>query len=289
MKKALLIFIAILLGGLFNFGHAYTYIIRYNLMVMLFFAFLSVPFHFQLFQKEHFKVLGINLILPIILYFFLRNFDTDLSLIAFILCVSPTAAAAPVIANIMKADVGIATISTLLTTPIVALILPFYLINILNVGESISTKDVVLPIVSLIFLPLLLSQLSRIGLPQLSERIKPLGAIAFPLFLINVFIACGNASYFIQNSADFRLNTLLQILALVGIVCLLQFQIGHYIGRHIDRISYGLAMGRKNTIIGLWVAITYFSPLIALGPIAYIIAHNIYNSVQMMRTAKINK
>jgi len=281
MKKALFIFSTILIGSIFNFGHAYTFLIRYNLMVMLFFAFIGTSFDFKIFKTPHYKILAINLLTPILLYLILKQLHLPLAELIFVLTIVPTAAAVPVVAEMLNADIGITTGSLLLTTPLIALALPFLLTSLLGIGGDISVIELVLPIFSLVFIPMFLSQLIRKILPKLGQQLTKFGFISFLLFLLNIFIACGNASNFIQqNMADVG-GQLFWIAGVTILVCLVNFRVGRFVGRKENPLAYELALGRKNTMIGLWLALTYFSPMIALGPICYIICHNTYNSYQM--------
>jgi len=286
MKKALYIFSVILIGSIFNYGHAYTFLIRYNLMVMLFFAFIGTTFDLKIFKTNHYKILAINILLPISLYLGLKSFHPLLAELAFVLTIVPTAAAVPVIAEMMKADIGITTGSLLLTTPIIALLLPFLLSFLLSIGGDISAVNLVLPILAVVFIPMVLSQTIRLALPKLGAQLSKWRFISFPLFLLNIFIACGNASYFIQQNFAEVGGELFWIAGVTVLLCLLNFRVGRFIGRTENPLAYELALGRKNTMIGLWLALTYFSPMVALGPICYIICHNIYNSYQMWETER---
>ena len=281
MQKALLIFLIIILGLVFNIGHQYTFLIRYNLMIMLFFVFLNTTLELSLFRPAHFKVLILNIILPILLYCAILPLDEDYASIAFIISITPTAAAAPVIGEIMKVRVAILTIAVLLGTPLVALIIPIMLVTLMDISGEIDTIDLVLPVVSLVFIPLIASQIIRKLSAKLTDFLKPFNRLSFPLFLLNVFIACGNASHFIQNSEAIGLYEIIQIFGVVVIIGSLQFQIGHFVGTKGEELEFSLAMGRKNTMIALWLALTYFNPIVAIGPICYIIFHNAYNSIQI--------
>ena len=252
-------------------------------MVMLFFAFIGTSFDLKIFKPTHYKILAINILLPIGLYLLLKPFHPLLAELAFVLTIVPTAAAVPVIAEMMKADIGITTGSLLLTTPIIALLLPFLLSFMLGVGGDISAINLVLPILSVVFVPMVLSQSIRLALPKLGAQLTKWSFISFPLFLLNILIACGNASHFIQQNLAKVGGELFWIAGVAVLLCLLNFKVGRFIGRKENPLAYELALGRKNTMIGLWLALTYFSPLVALGPICYIICHNTYNSYQMWK------
>ena len=287
MKKALFIFTAIILGSIFTFGHAYTYLIRYNLMVMLFFAFLGIQVNWQLFNVTHFKILAINIGLPLILYTIIQPFSENLALIAFTVSIVPTAAASPVIAQLLQTNVGEVTVSVILSTPIIALLLPFLLTYFLKIEGNMSLGNLVYPVLSLVFLPLIASQIIQKAPLKLKQTVARLKFISFPLFLTNIVIACGNASFFVQNNQEVIGQELMSIFLLVSGLCVVQFQIGALIGKRNNPLTYSLALGRKNTMIGLWMALSYFNPVIALGPIFYIVLHNVYNSYQIWQVERV--
>ena len=54
-------------------------------------------------------------------------------------------------------------------------------------------------------------------------------------------------------------------------------------------LAGSLALGRKNTMFGLWIALTFVNPMVALGPISYIIMQNAYNSYQIMMVERKEK
>ncbi len=94
--------------------------------------------------------------------------------------------------------------------------------------------------------------------------------------------------------------------------CLLQFRLGRMIGGRwpagshgidyqdivinpdtapktpagISRVTAGQALGQKNTTLAIWMAQTYLLPLVSLGPAAYIIVQNFFNSAQLNRAAR---
>ena len=67
------------------------------------------------------------------------------------------------------------------------------------------------------------------------------------------------------------------------------FKLGELLGPTDQKLAGSLALGRKNTMFGLWLALTFVSPLVALGPICYIIIQNTYNSYQILVVEKQQK
>ena len=48
-----------------------------------------------------------------------------------------------------------------------------------------------------------------------------------------------------------------------------------------DSISAGQALGQKNTIVGIWLTITFLNPLAAVAPGAYVLWQNVVNAWQL--------
>ena len=67
-------------------------------------------------------------------------------------------------------------------------------------------------------------------------------------------------------------------------MCCLQFFLGKRIGaRYGERITGGQALGQKNTILAIWLAHTYLTPVTAVGAGSYVVWQNIINSWQLWR------
>ena len=65
-------------------------------------------------------------------------------------------------------------------------------------------------------------------------------------------------------------------------VVLVLFAIGKSIGRRYDdSVCGGQALGQKNTIVGIWLALTYLNPLSSIAPCAYVVWQNMLNSWQL--------
>ena len=72
----------------------------------------------------------------------------------------------------------------------------------------------------------------------------------------------------------------LALLALVA--CAVQFAVGRRIGRACgDRIAGAQGLGQKNTVLAIWMALTYLNPLTSVAPAAYVIWQNTFNSAQL--------
>lgn len=48
-----------------------------------------------------------------------------------------------------------------------------------------------------------------------------------------------------------------------------------------QKVSAGQALGQKNTIFAIWIAIVYISPTVAIAPGSYLLWQNLVNAYQM--------
>ena len=277
----MLILLAILLGILFPVAHQLTFLIRYSLMIILFFAFLNIRFDREVLQRDHFLVLAANIGLPLLLVNLLQPLGPTPALAVFVVAMAPTAAGAPVIAAFLRCRVDFVTTSVLLTSPTVALLLPLLLPRFIEVETDISVAAILAPTAAIVFIPLFISQGLRRTLPRFAGRLNGFRGIAFYLFLANVHIASARATRFIGYESNTPWTTLLFLAGVTGLLCLLQFQLGERFAQPALRQENSLALGRKNTMFALWVALTFIDPVVALGPIFYILWQNAYNSWQL--------
>lgn len=286
MKQSLFILIAIILGIIFPQGSEITFLIQYTLMIMLFFAFLSIRVHYNIFNRSHFIIGGFNILLPVLFYLMVLPFDKTLALTAFVCSIPPTAAAAPVLAQFMRTDVSYVTAAVIISNPLVAISIPLILPLLMPVDQPISIVEVLFPVFKVVGLPLIFASLLKRYSTKLTQKLISFKMVAFYLFLFNVWMGCGNATNFLITNPEIKTSFLLQVILLTAIICISTFKLGALIGPKEKPFAGSLALGRKNTMFGLWIALTFVNPLVALGPISYIIMQNAYNSYQIMIVEK---
>ncbi|MBK8505201.1 MAG: hypothetical protein IPL46_25165 [Saprospiraceae bacterium] len=289
MKQSILIFSAIFLGIIFPQGHQLTSLIQYTLMVMLFFAFLGIQFNWHIFKRSHIMIALANLLLPLAFYIVVLPFGQMLALTAFVCSIPPTAAAAPVLAQFMKTNVEYVTAAVIATNPLVAFFIPLVLPLLMPIDQPISLVEVLIPVFKVVGIPLMLASLVKSTSLALTKRLLNFRMIPFYLFLLNVWIGCGNAMHFLTTDVEVTRQFLGMIMLMVTIICLVTFKLGELLGPSDQKLAGSLALGRKNTMFGLWLALTFVSPLVALGPICYIIVQNAYNSYQILVVEKQQK
>jgi len=255
-------------------------------MVMLFIAFLGIDIKKGILQLDHLKVLVLNLLLPLCWYGLLLPNNHTLALAGFVIGITPTAAGAPVIAGFLKGRVDFVTASVLLTSPVVALVIPFVLPWVIGGAVEVAALQVIFPVFSVVFIPLVLSMGIKLGVPKLLGPLHKIRFLAFYLFLLNVLIASGKATDFIFNQLSGELNLVFGIAGVSGVVCFVQFQLGARMGKKESHIERSLSLARKNTMFAIWICLTFITPIVALSPMFYILFQNLYNSVELFQVNK---
>lgn len=289
MKQSLLILIAIVLGVIFPQGHQITFLIQYTLMIMLFFAFLGTRVHWNIFYRSHLIIAAFNIMLPLIFYFTVLPLGKILALTAFVCSIPPTAAAAPVLGQFMRTNVSYVTAAVIITNPLIALALPVLLPLLMPIDQPISIVEVLIPVLKVIGIPLVMASLIKFYSHSTTARLLKVKMLAFYLFIFNVWLGCGNATHFLQTNSEVETRFLVEVILLTASICIITFKLGAFLVAKDNRLAGSLALGRKNTMFGLWIALTFVNPLVALGPISYIIMQNAYNSYQIMMVEKAEK
>jgi BASS family bile acid:Na+ symporter len=108
------------------------------------------------------------------------------------------------------------------------------------------------------------------------------------MWVTAIFLITANASDFIRQHAETPHRVLLQIALASLLVCIANFSVGRWIGGREFSREASQSLGQKNTTFTIYLALTYASPVVALGPTCYVIWHNLWNSWQLRRadTAK---
>ena len=110
--------------------------------------------------------------------------------------------------------------------------------------------------------------------------------LAFYLWALSLAIVTGKTLDSVLNFRGDGVTEILIVLAAL-VACCLQFFLGKQIGgAYNDRISGGQSLGQKNTILAIWMALTYLNPLSSIGPGSYVLWQNIVNSWQLWKKRK---
>lgn len=279
--KTILLLLIVAVGVLFPQGYPFAFLVRYVLMIMLLFAFVNLKIEKGILQKSHFYILTVNILFPILIYTLIKPLSQELASVAFITALAPTAIAAPVVTSLLKGRVDYVTFSLLLTNTTVALLLPFIIPLIYNNGQSMSVIPILLPVMITFLVPFLIAQLIKKFSPKLRKFLSDNRDKSFYFLLVGIYLGTSKATHYIQTEMDSSIEIVFLTALISFAICLVYFAIGRLLGGKNFRQEGGQSLGQKNNAFTIWVALTFINPLVALGPVFYIFAHNLVISAQL--------
>jgi BASS family bile acid:Na+ symporter len=228
---------------------------------------------------------SLALMMVVLIFEFGDNYETKLVLEgAFICFICPTAAAVAVVTEKLGGSIGSLTTYTVIANVFTMVIIPS-LFPMVEKGADVSflfmSAMVFRNVTTVLVVPLLLALLSRKFLPKWVDKVRNVKDLGFYMWCFNLTILMGET---VRNFLHAEVSGwILALLLLVPLlVCLIQFAIGKAVGRHYgDSISAGQALGQKNTVVGIWLTLTFLNPYAAIAPCAYVIWQNIINAWQL--------
>ena len=236
---------------------------------------------------------SLALLMVIAICLFGKNYEAKVILEgAFICFICPTAAAVAVVTEKLGGSIGSLTTYTMIANIFTMIIIPS-LFPMVEKGADVSflymSMMVFRNVTTVLVVPLLLALLSRKFLPRFVDKVKSVKDLGFYMWCFNLTILMGETlRNFLHATVSGWILALLLIVPLA--VCLVQFAIGKAVGRHWDAsISAGQALGQKNTIVGIWLTLTFLNPLAAVAPGAYVVWQNLVNGWQLWYKEKYGK
>lgn len=260
-----------------------NWMVRWLIVVMMFFVMLQVRFSWHAMRREHLIILGANVAIGMIGWaVFLLAGNRELAEVAFFTGITPTATAAPVIVNLLGERVDYAVSAFLATNFGMALLFPF-LIPV-AIGRMAPTVffDVIGNLLIVVGVPLLAALPVRSFYPQYREIPKKCKNLSYFIWVAAIFLIIANASAFLEKQrAELEPGILWQIALLSLIICVVNFSLGRVLcGRRYSRET-SQVLGQKNTTLTIYLALVYANPLVALGPTFYVLWHNGWNTIQL--------
>lgn len=244
----------------------------------------------------HFILQGIRIVLSgLFVWLITLTSDADTKLVlegVFICIICPTAAAAPVVTEKLGGSIGSLTIYTIIANVVTTIIIPLFFPMVEKSADMsfIFAVLMVLKNVTLVLVvPLALALISRKIIPSFTTCLAKKKNLGFYLWCINLSIVSGvTVRNILQSTVSGTSLVLLLVLPLF--VTVAQFAIGKAVGRPFgDSISAGQALGQKNTVVGIWLTISFLNPLAAVAPGAYVLWQNMVNAWQLWYKEKYGK
>ncbi len=261
-----------------------SFLTPYLIFTMLFVTFCKLnPRHIKFTAQADF-CLAAQLLGAAVTWFAIAPFNKEIAQGVFICFFCPTATAAPVITAMLGGSLEKVTTYSLISNLAIALLAPpvFSLMGENSAGLLDASMRIAGNVGPLILLPLVCAMAMRKFTPKVSTAIASHQGVSFYLWSVSLIIVVGQAVSFVMAEPPSMIPEMIAIALLAGVACGVQFVIGRRIGsRFGDMVSGGQGLGQKNTVLAIWMALTYLHPIASIGPAAYIAWQNTINSLQL--------
>lgn len=278
--------IAMLVGIVFHeYIHYIAFLSKYLIFVMLLITYCRVKMSDFHTGPYIWWLLAVQLGGAVAVYLALEPFSPELAQGAFICIFCPTATAAPVITGMLGGSVSRVATYSLFSHVSVALLAPMLLSFMspethISFGESVMV--IARSVLPLILGPLALAFLFQRYAPRVHAGIAGHQGLSFYIWAVALIIVVGNSVSFLMKQPVDKLPEILMLASVSLFVCLGLFGVGRRIGaRFGDKISAAQSLGQKNTVLAIWLALTYLNPIVSAAPAAYVAWHNTINSWQI--------
>jgi len=260
------------------------------IFVMLLVTFCRVdPRDFRV-GRFHWILLAIQLLGAITAYFALLQYSPDVAQGAFICFFCPTATAAPVVTAMLGGSIALIVTYSLLSNIAVALLAPALFAMMAPDGSVdfwTSVLTICQKVAPLIVAPLIIALLLRRFVPKFHRVVGSHQGLSFYIWAVALFIVVGRAVSFVISEPVSEIPEMIVLAIVAGVVCCAQFYIGRRVGRRYgDKIAGAQSLGQKNTVLAIWMALTYLNPIASVAPAAYVAWQNTINSLQLWVKAR---
>ncbi len=259
----------------------------YLIFIMLLITFCKVkPSEFHV-TSLSWRLLAVQLLGSAVVYAAIYPFNADVAQGAFICVFCPTATAAPVVTGMLGGSITRVATYSIVSNMTVALLAPPIFTFMSPSGAELTLITVFWQIFRSVFpllvAPLLVAFVLRRVAPKAHTVLATHQSLSFYIWAVSLFIVVGRAvSYMIRHHEN--LPEMVALALISGVVCCVQFYIGRRVGRRCgDRIAGAQGLGQKNTVLAIWMALTYLSPISSVAPAAYVAWQNSINSWQLWR------
>ena len=252
------------------------------IFLMLFCTFCRVAIRDMKPMKLHAWLMVAQIISTFVVYYALLPFGTTVAQGGMICALTPMAMGAMVLAGMLGAKVETMATHSLICNLLTAFIIP-PLLSAWGNGTC-SFLVIILRVTPLLILPFVSAQLCRWVTPKVARKIAKNSMLSFYMWLASLVIIMGKITHFVIEGGVENARTEIILSAVALVICLVQFGVGHWLGRKYgETVAGAQALGQKNTIFAIWLSQQFLNPLACIAPTAYIVWQNLVNSYQIYK------
>ncbi len=278
---------AMVVGAFFHDAiSAVEWVVPYLIFMMLFITFCRIrPSELRL-SGMIWSLLAIQLLGSVALFCVLRPFGLSVAQSVFICVLCPTATAAPVVTGMLGGDIAKVASYSIVCNLAVALVSPLLFVlfgsGVSGISFGVEFVSIGMRVAPLIVFPLMAAFLLYLFCRPVHTAVGKIQGISFYLWSVSLIVVVGRAVSFVLAEPREAVPSMIAMSVLALFVCLAQFGAGRIIGlRYGDPVSGAQSLGQKNTVLAIWMALTYLEPIASIGPASYIVWQNTINSAQL--------
>lgn len=287
--------IAMVCGVLFHGPIAQVqWIVPYLIFTMLLITFCRVrPSEFRI-DRTIWALLAVQIIGSAVIFLIIKPFNLSVAQAVFICVLCPTATAAPVVTGMLGGSIAYVASYSIVSNLATAILAPVLFIWVGNSQTDMTFWEefviIIVKVAPLIVFPLLIAFTLYFFAPKAHKAVSSVQSVSFYLWAVSLVVVVGRSVSFMLNEPSDKIPEMIAMGVLAGVVCILQFRVGRSIGKlNGDPVSAGQGLAQKNTVLAIWMALTYLNPVSSIGPAAYIAWQNTINSIQLYYKMKGSK
>lgn len=155
-----------------------------------------------------------------------------------------------------------------------------------------SFYEIIRKVFPMLIFPGIAAWVVRHTLPRFHAWLTGFKDLAFYLWAFSLSLAIAMTTRAIAHG-HYPIWILFCIGGVSLLCCVLQFRLGRAAGRIYGydkacEVTAGQAFGQKNTVLAIWMAYVFLTPIVSVAGGFYSIWHNLYNSWQLYRMRKEN-
>ena len=208
----------------------------------------------------HFWLMVAQIVGTVVVYWLLLPLGDTVAQGGMICALAPMAMGAMVIAGMLGAKIETMATHSLICNILTAFIAP-PLLSMWGNGTC-TISEILLRVTPLLISPFVVAQLCRWLTPKAAHWVGSHAMISFYLWLGSLVVIMGKTTHFIIESGTEHIRTEILLAVSALVICLVQFALGHWLGRRYgDESAGGQALGQKNTVLAIWLAQSFLNPL----------------------------
>lgn len=267
---------------------ALTFLSPYLIFIMLTITYCRMRINDLRFGRMQYVLLATQLLMSALAYFLFLPFGDIVASGVFVCVFIPTATSAPVVTQMLGGSISKVASYSLLVNMVIAVAAPVILaiigshneMTVISAFFTIGKK-----VFPLLIMPIVVAMLLRRFTPKLHRQIANHQMMSFYIWAVALFIVMGGSVSFVIKHYNDRSPAILIYLAVGAlVVCCAQFITGRKIGHKFgEPVTCCQSLGQKNTLLAIWMALTFLNPLASVAPACYVCWQNIINSWQVAR------